>query len=70
MKTTMKLPEPKSMINVYHPDLAGVRMRFISRDPHTKTRLICSFQGIEYSVKVGVVTIGNESVPRWEAEKL
>lgn len=70
MKTTIKLPEPKSMIDVYHPCIGAVKMRFIGRNPHIKTRIECSFQGIEYSVKVGIVHTGNESTPRWEAENL
>ncbi len=66
----MKIPNPESIIDVYHPHLNGVRMRFITRDPHTKTRIICEFREIEYSVKVGEVYIGNKKIQRWEAEEI
>lgn len=66
----MKLPENKSMIDVYHPYMGAVRMRFLRRNPHIKTRIECSFKGIEYSVKVALVCVGNKMVERWEAESL
>ena len=62
----MKVPEIGSIISVYHPREGSVNMTVV--DGLRINRIYCEYEGIEYTIKVGSVTMGDNLVLRWEAE--